>query len=114
MQGLKCPSATSDLSGGVAYMVRSTHNRDLGVRTASIVVGGNENDLHNAKLLDNLSKEQAKLGNIKPGQSFTLADKGSASKSIQAIFATAGATNIISWTSFVQFAFFLHVQGSLP
>ena len=44
-------------------------------------------DDQTSKLLENLTREQATLGNLKPGQRFSLADQG---KSMKAIFAAAG------------------------
>ena len=50
--------------------------------------GGDQNE----KLLENLTREQTTLGNLAPGQRFSLADQG---KSIRTIFAAAGAMPVV-------------------
>lgn len=51
-------------------------------------VGAQGGDELNRKLIENLTRKQATLGNLAPGQRFSLANRG---KSIKAIFDAAGA-----------------------
>lgn len=55
-------------------------------------VGEDRMEKEDGMFIENLAREQARLGNIEPGQRFSLADMG---KSIKAIFATAGAKNAV-------------------
>lgn len=66
------------------HVIRSPQQGLVSVAVLSVLAGGDDQTL---KLLENLSREQTTLGNLQPGQRFSLADKG---KSVKAIFAAAG------------------------
>ena len=62
--------------------------------------GGDADEEQHSKLLENLTREQTKLGNMKPGQRFSLGD---ANKNIgvKAFLPTAGATKIYMQLSLI-------------
>ena len=55
--------------------------------------GGDDDEKQHSQLLENLTREQTKLGNMKPGQRFSLGDANK-NISIKAFLPTAGATKV--------------------
>ena len=76
--------------------------------TPCAYTGGNAIGETSPNLLDALHREQGRLGNLQPGEQFSLAGGG---KSIKAIFAMAGDQNVCYYHSLMHIHRAVCVQG---